>query len=98
MKQQLEQYNTLRKQTLNKLDKTYKQLNDPELTEQINLIHLEASKETQQIILELTKATEVSDEAKEYIEDLKELLNGELEFVFEDSEFTFNDLSTTINK
>ncbi len=97
MKQQLEQYTTLRNQTLNQLDKAYKKLNDQELEDTIKSIHLKASEETKQIILALDQINGLNEEAKETIGDLKDLLEGELEFVFEDSEFHFVSLNTIAN-
>lgn len=93
MKDILDAYAALAKETNKQLEKTYKgKMEGKELEDEIRCLYLEASVNTKNIYDKLVALTDLNEQTKELLDDVKDATEGEIEFLFEDTEHTFDEI------
>lgn len=93
MKDILETYTALAKDTNNKVEKIYKgKMEGKELEDEIRCLYLEASVKTKNIYDKLVVMLDLNEQTKELLDDVKDVTEGDIEFFFEDTEHTFNEI------
>lgn len=93
MKDILETYTALAKDTNNKVEKIYKgKMEGKELEDEIRCLYLEASVKTKNIYDKLVALLDLNEQTKELLDDVKDVTEGDIEFLFEDTEHTFDEI------
>lgn len=98
MKDIIEEYQVLAKQTNKEIEKTYKsKLDGEDLNKEIQSLYLEASVKTKNIIDKLCAVTQTNNDAKDIIDYMKEVSEQDINFVYEDTEGLFLQLTEAVS-